>query len=174
MCKLTLFMTLSLVAIWLSRYSLKDPQSHGFYRFFAFEFILAITLVNVDLWFRNPFTPLQILSWILLLSSIIVVLSGFHALRKYGKPVGGVDQTTELVTTGIYRYIRHPLYASLLLYGWGVYFKNPSFHAGSLALAASLFLLSTAKLEERLSKKKFGDAYAEYMGHTKMFIPFVL
>jgi protein-S-isoprenylcysteine O-methyltransferase Ste14 len=120
MCKLTLFITLSLVAVWLSRGSLKDIKSHGFYRFFAFECILAITLVNVDLWFNNPFTPLQLLSWILLFSSIIVVLSGFYALRKYGKPVGGVDRTTELVTTGIYQYIRHPLYASLLLFVWGV------------------------------------------------------
>lgn len=174
MFKFALFIILSLGAILLSRHSLKDPHSHGFYRFFAFECIIALTLLNVDLWFSNPFSLGHILSWFLLFSSAVVVISGFYALRKHGKPIGGVDQTTQLVTRGIYKYIRHPLYSSLVLFAWGVFFKNPSILAGFLTLIASLFLLSTAKIEEKLSRKKFGDSYAEYMKRTKMMIPFLI
>jgi protein-S-isoprenylcysteine O-methyltransferase Ste14 len=105
---------------------------------------------------------------------VVVVILGFYALRKYGKPVGGVDQTTQLVTKGIYRFIRHPLYTSLLMFAWGVFFKEPSILAGFLTFAASLFLLSTAKFEETLSLTKFGDAYHEYKKITKMIIPFVV
>jgi protein-S-isoprenylcysteine O-methyltransferase Ste14 len=173
MFKLILFIALSLGAILLSWASLKDPRSHGFSRFFAFECIIALTLLNIDHWFSDPFSALHIISWSLLISSVIVVLAGFYALRKYGKPEGGVDHTTELVTSGIYRFIRHPLYASLFLFAWGVYFKKPSILAGFLAILTSLFLFSTAKFEERLTRKKFGDAYIEYSNRTKMIIPFL-
>lgn len=174
MFKLILFIALSFGAIFLSWTSLRNPRSHGFYRFFAFEFIVAITLLNIDLWFSDPFSPIHILSWLLLLASIVLVILGFYALRKYGEPVGGVDATTSLVTRGIYRYIRHPLYASLFLFAWGVFLKNPWFPAFLLAVGASLFLFITAKIEERLNLEKFGEHYAEYMQRTKMIIPFLV
>lgn len=174
MFKLFLFLLLSVVAFLLSWSSIRNPRSHGFYRFFAFELMIGITLLNVDLWFYDPFSPVHILSWLLLFSSIAVVVPGFYALKKHGKPDGEVDATTQLVTSGIYRYIRHPLYASLVIYAWGVYFKRPWIPAFLLAVGASIFLLITAKLEERLTLEKFGDPYAEYMGRTKMIIPFIL
>jgi protein-S-isoprenylcysteine O-methyltransferase Ste14 len=172
--KLIVFILLSIGAILLSRHSLRDLRSHGFYRFFAFECIIGITLLNINLWFANPFSPFHILSWFLLLSSLVVVVLGFYALRKHGEPVGGVDATTRLVTSGIYRYIRHPLYGSLFLFAWGVFLKNPWLPALFLAVGASIFLYMTAKFEEKLTLHKFGEAYAEYMQRTKMIIPFVI
>jgi protein-S-isoprenylcysteine O-methyltransferase Ste14 len=173
MFKLILFIFLSIGAILLSRSSLRDPRSHGFYRFFAFECIIALTLLNINTWLSDPFSVPHLLSWFLLFSSLIVVVAGFYALRKYGKPIGGVDQTTQLVTQGIYQFIRHPLYASLFLFAWGVFFKKPSLPAGFLALAASIFLFSTAKIEEKLTLEKFGDDYEEYKRQTKIIIPFI-
>jgi protein-S-isoprenylcysteine O-methyltransferase Ste14 len=173
MIKIIIFLLLSTGALLLSWDDYRNPSSHGFYRFFAFELIIGITLLNIDLWFSNPFSLVHIVSWLLLFSSLIIVILGFHALRKYGKPVGGVDATTRLVTSGIYRYIRHPLYGSLVMYAWGVYFKKPWIPAFLLAAGASIFLLITAKFEERLSLKKFGNPYAEYMGRTRMMIPFI-
>jgi protein-S-isoprenylcysteine O-methyltransferase Ste14 len=174
MIRLGLFILLSSGAILLSRESLRNPRSHGFYRFFAFEFIIGITLINVDLWFAEPFSPVHILSWLLLISSACIVILGFYALRKYGEPIGGVDATTRLVTRGIYRYIRHPLYGSLFLFAWGVFFKKPWLFAFLLAVGASIFLLLTARIEERLSMEKFGESYTEYMKRTKMIIPFLI
>jgi protein-S-isoprenylcysteine O-methyltransferase Ste14 len=172
--KLTLFILLSIGAILLSRHSLRDLRSHGFYRFFAFECIIGITLLNIDLWFFDPFSPFHILSWLFLLSSLVVVLLGFYALRKHGEPIGGVDATTRLVRSGIYRYIRHPLYASLFYFAWGVFLKNPWLPALFLAVGASIFLYVTAKFEEKLTLQKFGESYAEYMQRTKMIIPFIV
>jgi len=53
-----------------------------------------------------------------------------------------------LVTEGIYRYIRHPMYSSLLLLAWGVFFKSFSWAALVLVLVATLALFATAKAEE--------------------------
>jgi protein-S-isoprenylcysteine O-methyltransferase Ste14 len=60
------------------------------------------------------------------------------------------------------------------MFAWGVFFKEPSIFAGFLSCAASLFLLSTAKVEETLSLSKFGNVYHEYMKVTKMIIPFIV
>jgi len=75
------------------------------------------------------------------------------------------------VTLGAYKYIRHPLYTSLLLLGWGVFFKDVSPLSGIMVMATSTFLIATAKVEETENLQKFGDDYAAYMKTTKMFIP---
>ena len=85
----------------------------------------------------------------------------------------GIEKTTRLVTTGAFRYIRHPLYSSLLLLAWGVFFKNPSWAGICLALGATAFLVATAMVEEAENLLYFGPVYREYMRRTKMFIPYL-
>jgi len=83
------------------------------------------------------------------------------------------EKTSALVTTGIYHYIRHPLYSSLLIVAWGVFFKDPSWLGGLLALAATLSLIATAKADEAECIRFFGPAYRDYMQRTRMFVPFL-
>jgi protein-S-isoprenylcysteine O-methyltransferase Ste14 len=183
MWKIILFLLLSLPILFVSRASLRVPRSHGFYRFFAWEAILGLFLLNVDFWFRDPFHWHQIISWILLFASFIPLGFGIKELRARGKPAEdregdpalmAFEKTTTLVTTGIYHYIRHPLYSSLLILVWGIFLKHPSW-AGGLVLALAIgFLIPTAKADEAECQKFFGATYLEYMGHTKMFIPFLL
>lgn len=167
--------------VYVSRASLAVPGSHGFYRFFAWEAILGLALLNLDVWFRDPLSWHQLLSWPLLVLSAILVIAGVRLLRKRGTPQAQRDdetlvafeKTTTLVRTGAYRYIRHPLYSSLLCLAWGIFFKAPSWPGSLLALGATLSLLATAKVEEAENLRYFGLAYEEYMQETKMFIPFL-
>lgn len=181
MVKLSLFVAFSAGFAALSWRFLRLRRTHGFYRFFAFECILALVLLNADRWFREPFSLPQMASWLLLLGSIALAVHGFHLLWRVGKPARtggreeelGIEATTTLVTVGAYRYIRHPLYASLLCGGWGAFFKHPTFFSFLLAVALVVFLTATAKVEETENLRKFGDSYAEYIKKTKMFVPFV-
>lgn len=84
-----------------------------------------------------------------------------------------MEKTSRLVTTGVYRYVRHPLYSSLLFLGWGMAFKFPSWLDAGLALLCTFFLIATARIEERENVAYFEDEYVEYIGRSKMFIPFV-
>jgi len=92
-----------------------------------------------------------------------------------GRPeqTANIEKTTRLVRTGAYRYIRHPLYASLFYLGWGVFLKNLSVASALLIFALTFFLIITAKAEERENMAKWGDEYSSYMRETKMFIPFL-
>jgi protein-S-isoprenylcysteine O-methyltransferase Ste14 len=116
----------------------------------------------------------QIASWLLLIASGYLVIEGLRLLRRIGKPRDEVEDTTVLVVVGLYKYLRHPLYASLLFLGWGAFLKDPSLLAAVLVVAASAALLVTAKVEEGENVKKFGEPYVDYMKRTKMFVPFVL
>lgn len=174
MPKLIIFIIVSIGIIIFSWKSLRERRSHGFFRFFAFESVPGLLLINVEYWFREPFSATQFVSWLLLLLSLILVVHGFYLLRVVGKPRSGIEDTTVLVKRGAYKYIRHPLYSSLLLFGWGVFLKNPSILSGVLVLVVTIFLVATAKVEEVENFQKFGDAYVEYKKTTKMFIPFLI
>jgi protein-S-isoprenylcysteine O-methyltransferase Ste14 len=181
MLTLPVFVIASAILVYVSRASLCDPRSHGFYRFFAWEAMLALTLLNLDRWFRDPLAWHQLVSWPLLLVSLFLVIHGVQLLKQAGRqdprrddaPMLEFEKTTTLVTDGAYRYIRHPLYSSLLFLTWGVFFKNLTWIGVSLALAASLFLVMTAKIEEAEDVRFFGPAYQAYMQQTRMFIPFL-
>ena len=180
MWKIITFILVSLPIVYISRASLRVPRSHGFPRFFAWEAILALFLLNMNFWFRNPFVWHQIISWVLLFASFIPLGFGIQELRSQGKPVKAregdpsllaFEKTTTLVTTGIYHYIRHPMYSSLLLLAWGIFFKHPSLPGSSLIALATLFLVLTAKADEAECQAFFGTTYQDYMKQTKMFIP---
>jgi protein-S-isoprenylcysteine O-methyltransferase Ste14 len=181
-----LFALASIVLITVSWRSLRARRSHGFFRFFAWEALAALILLNVPAWYRHPFSILQIISWLLLGGSIFMAIHGFWLLKQVGKPQKfakngppefaanyAFENTSILVTIGAYRYIRHPLYSSLLLLGMGAYFKDVSIFATILLVVEIIFLYFTARIEEKENLIRFGESYAVYMKHTRMFIPLI-
>jgi len=182
MWKLIVFIITTGLLIYISRASLRQPSSHGFYRFFAWESILLLFLFNVEKWFIDTFSWHQLIAWILLFACLVPLAFGVKTLRGLGQPAQErpgnpslltFEKTTALVNTGIYAYIRHPLYSSLLLLTWGIYFKALSLPSTALALVATTFLIATTSADERECVRFFGDEYQEYMGKTKRFIPFL-
>jgi protein-S-isoprenylcysteine O-methyltransferase Ste14 len=179
--KVIIFSIVSLWIVYLSRKSLRAPRSHGFYRFFAWEAILALFLLNVNHWFQDPFSWHQLISWLLLIASAYMVIQAVLLLNRVGKPdslrsgepLYGLEQTTTLVEVGVYRTIRHPMYSSLLLLAWGIFFKSPNWVGGLLSAAATGFLILTAGAEEEENIRFFGPMYQEYMRRTRRFIPFL-
>jgi protein-S-isoprenylcysteine O-methyltransferase Ste14 len=173
----------SVILVAISWKSLQHPDSHGFYRFFAWEAILGLVIINLPQWFSHWLAWYQIISWILLFGCLVPLIFGVQSLRTKGKPdkekrpdshLLAFERTTKLVTSGIYKFIRHPLYSSLFLLAWGIFFKAPSQTGITLTLLATLFLYATAKADEAECVQTFGTEYQEYMKRTKMFVPYVL
>ena len=182
MIRIILFIVCTIFFLRISWQALKNPGSHGFYRFFIFEGILVLILMNHPYWFHDPFSPLHLLSWLLLLFSIIFIIQslrmlktrGGHAERAEMPENFAFENTTNIVEVGLYRYIRHPMYSSLLFLAWGAFLKHVTLLSSVLILTVSGLLFIVAKVEERENIRYFGGAYVTYMRRTKMFIPWLL
>lgn len=182
MTSIAVFIAGSVAIIWISRASFRHPRSHGFPRFFAFEAILGVIVINAPHWVAHPASILQVVSWLLLMLSIIYVVWGVVLLRALGGSTAPSGQsamyewenTESLVTTGIYRYVRHPMYASLLFLAWGALLKSVT--PGTLVLTgvATAATIAAARAEEVENVTRFGEEYREYMRRTRRFVPFVL
>ena len=176
-----IFIAASAAIALLTQRSLKSWRYHGFYRFFAFESVLALILLNAPDWFSDMLSLRQAVSSLLLTASLLLAIEALRLLLKIGKPVGDAlsgsnlrfENTTALVQVGLYRFVRHPMYASVLALAWGTFLKRPGALGLGLAIVASGFLAATSVVEERENLAKFGPSYAAYMKSTRRFVPFL-
>lgn len=181
MDKIIIFTIFSIVIVIVSWRTLLNIKTHGFYRFISWECIAWLLSSNYKVWFIDPFSNRQLFSWILLLISVYFVISGVIMMKKMGNQDKNRDKntlyefekTTELVNQGIFKYIRHPLYSSLLFLTWGILLKNPTPQLLIVSFISTVFLYFTAIWDEKECKVFFGEKYIEYMKRTKRFIPFI-
>ncbi|MDT8402774.1 MAG: isoprenylcysteine carboxylmethyltransferase family protein [Bacteroidales bacterium] len=177
-----IFAALSIPVIIISWRTLFNLRSHGFYRFLSWECILWLFASNYKYWFVDPFSVRQIFSWLFLIVSAYVVIAGVLQLKKRGrsgrdsrqKTLYRFEETSLLVDTGIFKYIRHPLYSSLLFLTWGILLKNITLQLLIISTFSTVFLIITAIIDEKECIDYFGDAYRLYMKRTRMFVPFLL
>jgi protein-S-isoprenylcysteine O-methyltransferase Ste14 len=102
----------------------------------------------------------------------LAVWARVHLGRNWGTPMTQKLQP-ELVTSGPYRLVRHPIYSGILVAGLGTVLALSWLWVTVVALAAVYFLYS-ARVEERYLTDEFPDAYPPYKRSTKMLIPFIL
>lgn len=180
--KLIAFGILSIPLIAISWRTLFNFKTHGFYRFFSWECILWLLVSNITFWFKNPFSINQVFSWIFLFYSVYPVMAGTLLLKKARKAdqireekeLYQFEKTSELIDTGIYKLIRHPLYSSLLFLTWGIFLKNMTGLLLIISLLSSVFLYFTARFDEKECIAYFGEKYCDYMKRTKRFIPYII
>ncbi|MDO8610700.1 MAG: isoprenylcysteine carboxylmethyltransferase family protein [bacterium] len=83
-----------------------------------------------------------------------------------------IKQNHTLITTGIYKFVRHPIYSGLLISFIGCELLVQSWLI-ILAWFAFIFIYVSSKREEKLLQFHFGKKYEEYIKSTKMFIPYI-
>jgi protein-S-isoprenylcysteine O-methyltransferase Ste14 len=151
------------------------------YRLF-FNFIGVGTLIPVLLLVAilpdQPFYSVP-MPWriVFLAGQVVAVFILSAALQRTDAlDFAGIRQVVEkpaappLVTSGIYRWMRHPLYTGSMLFLWLIPEVSQNFFA--LNMAFTVYFVIGAMFEERKLERFFGKAYADYKKHTPMFIPF--
>jgi protein-S-isoprenylcysteine O-methyltransferase Ste14 len=133
--------------------------------------VLGLVVLGAPSWFLDAFSWRQILSWALLAASLGLALDAFFMLQRFGAPTAGIETTQQLVDRGVYRWIRHPLYFSLFLFGAGAWLKHPDAWGGLILLALAGLVAATARVEEDENFRRFGQAYRAYMSRTWRFLP---
>lgn len=102
----------------------------------------------------------------------VAIWARFYLGRNWGMPMTSKDDP-ELVTSGPYRFVRHPIYSGILLAALGSALAANLFWLIAAGVLAVYFSYS-AVAEERLMSSSFPAVYPGYRARTKMLIPFVL
>jgi protein-S-isoprenylcysteine O-methyltransferase Ste14 len=95
-----------------------------------------------------------------------------HIGRNWGMPMTQKDDP-ELVTSGPYHWVRHPIYSGILIAGMGTAVAL-SWQWLTAVLLAGIYFVYSATVEERYLTEQFPDAYPVYQHSTKMLVPFIL
>jgi protein-S-isoprenylcysteine O-methyltransferase Ste14 len=116
---------------------------------------------------------LQVVGLVLFLPGLsLAVWARIYLGRNWGMPMTQKDEP-ELVTSGPYRFVRHPIYSGIVLALLGTSLATNVYWLIACVVMAGYFFYSGI-VEERLLSTSFPTAYPSYRKKTKMLIPFVL
>jgi len=102
----------------------------------------------------------------------ILLIAQITLRRSYSSTLV-IREDHQLVTHGIYRFTRHPIYLGNIIFCIGVPVFTSSLY-GLLILSALIpIFLNRIRMEERLLTEEFGDAYRTYKEETSKLIPFI-
>jgi protein-S-isoprenylcysteine O-methyltransferase Ste14 len=101
----------------------------------------------------------------------LAVWARVHLGRNWGMPMSR-KQDPQLVTSGPYAFVRHPIYTGIMLAMLGSAIAVNPFWLTPL-IAIGIYFVVSARREEAFMITQFHDEYRAYMKHTKMLLPFV-
>ncbi len=124
-------------------------------------------------WERSPRPRQVMLSIVFFVLASLLSWTGARALGRQWRIDAGLSADHELITSGPYRFVRHPIYTSLLcvLLGTGVLITPWWLLLPSLLL----FIIGTeirVRIEDHLLASQFGERFAEYQKRVPAYIPF--
>jgi protein-S-isoprenylcysteine O-methyltransferase Ste14 len=148
------------------------------YNLFSLASLLPVAWLLVSLPDRALYTVKYPWSLLMQFGQLLALLTLALGLLQTGvfsflglSQLGSVArEAPQLVTGGLYRFVRHPLYAAGLLFIW----LSPGMTANrfTLVVAATVYIVIGASFEERKLRREYGDAYRQYAAVTPMLIPF--
>ena len=102
----------------------------------------------------------------------MVVLAGWYLARSGMRAVFGTERDKpELIVTGVFRIVRHPIYLGAILFYLGASLITMSIASVLFLIVIIGFYIYIAKYEERILNKEFGQDYLEYKKKTGMLFP---
>jgi protein-S-isoprenylcysteine O-methyltransferase Ste14 len=118
--------------------------------------------------------PMMLLRWLAAGVGLACLGLSIHCWRRMGRNwrmAIAPDQQTELVTTGLYRLVRHPIYALSILLMACTVVVVPTLPVAAMAMVHIGLMLTKARNEERFLVGRHGPAYQQYMRRTGRFVP---
>ena len=155
--------------------SYKGPREFTLLTFAWIGFLVPL------IWVVSPvfsFAEYSLRPW-LLGAGVLCFVGGlwwFHRshsdLGTYWSVTLELRENHRLITQGVYRYVRHPMYAALFLYSIGQALVVPNWVVGpSYFVAFGILFTLRIGAEERMMLETFGVEYAAYMARTKLLVP---
>lgn len=117
--------------------------------------------------------PLLILAIFMCMMGLVILVLAFMQLNKSLSPFPTPKENGQLVTNGLYKYVRHPIYFAVICGAIGVSLYQGSITLWIVTILLTLLFYFKASYEEGLLVRQYPD-YEIYQTQTKMFIPFIL
>ena len=137
---------------------------------------VVVVLYPVTSWLDRFHIPIP--GWIRWVGSGILLIGNLlfwwshAALGRNWSPVTEIRVGHQLVTSGPYRYIRHPMYAAFFLAGIGLSLLTANWVVACAYLGSvTLMYVLRVSSEEEMMLEQFGDAYRDYMDRTGRLVP---
>ncbi len=127
--------------------------------FFQWEFIPEIQIIQV-----SPFSIF--VGYLIFIIAFIILIVAIRDLGKNLSPFPRPTNNSKLVTSGIYRFSRHPMYYSLIFISIGVFITKLSTYYLFLSISLGLIIKFKIALEEQYLKNKFKN-YLLYKNEVK-------
>jgi methanethiol S-methyltransferase len=163
----------------------------GFYKYYRimfnvvsvllFVFIIRYQFLIEPALVFNDTVILKVAGAVVFFLGLIVLLMAFKAfnlkeffgIEQLEGEVKDADAEPKLVKSGMYAYVRHPLYFGIIVMLAGALMVLPYYSTLIFVLVTYLYLPVGVSLEEQKLISEFGDAYKQYRKEVKMLIPYI-
>ncbi len=152
--------------------NIKTGRVLVFLQFLLAAIVIALTLIESLLTHRQEITEVKIISIVLIILGIAAVIAALITFNQRVTPNPVPLETAKLRTNGIYGYIRHPMYFSVILFLIGFTLYERAYYSFFLNIIVVIFLVFKIKFEEIELGKHFPD-YKLYQAKTKKLLPFI-
>ncbi|GEM_PF-2308064 len=140
--------------------------------------MLILTYLGDHFVFKKSLCPSSTCAYtgiVLILLGLVIASIGGRHLKIYGRSSEGLPRgtTDKLVTQGIYRYVRHPMFTAfiLILVGLGLALNSITFTFFMAPVGIFYILWFTYNVDEKEALAKFGDSYRIYKKQVPPFLP---
>lgn len=148
-----------------------------FYTLFAAASLVALLAYQLSVRSEKLFRPTTLSMLTGALLTVVGLSLMFVCIRKYFVSLSGLKSlyqetpSSELMITGIHRYMRHPLYSGTFLAIWGLWVLLPSVSLLITDVVITIYTLLAIRLEEEKLIAEFGDRYRLYQQNVPKLIP---
>jgi protein-S-isoprenylcysteine O-methyltransferase Ste14 len=140
---------------------------------------LILLVLFLGVWITDSFifhysTSLleQVPNYIRVPAAGLVLIGGWYLARGGIKAVfGTARENPEVISTGVFRIVRHPIYTGAILFYLGTSLITMSIASAAFLLVIIAFYIRISRYEERILAEAFGNDYLEYKKNTGMLFP---
>jgi len=136
------------------------------------QFILiALHFIKINLFnqkiIQGEFLTINYISNFLITLALIIIVFSAKDLRKSLSPMPRPKENSKLITSGIYRFFRHPMYYSLIIISFSFFIKSLTIYNLILTILLTFIIFNKIKIEEEYLTKKFHN-YTLYKNEVRI------
>ena len=128
--------------------------------------LIKFNLLNQKL-IQGEFLTLNYISNFLITLSLIIIVFSVKELWKSLSPMPRPKENSKLITSGIYRLFRHPMYYSLIIISFSFFIKSLTIYNLILSILLTFIISNKIKIEEEYLTRKY-DNYTLYKNEVKI------